>query len=138
MILFDLESARMTRFEKQGQGKSDSGLFPQADSLSSEQTRLVARQKGNGIYLNMLKDDNSLWELYYITQPAKSELVVKTSVLQDEKTLDRRLDFYNGITPFVKLQDGKNYKIAPTDRALEQLLAEKDLLQTTVLKKISE
>jgi len=138
MILFDLESARMTRFEKQGQSVTDGGLFSQADSLSSEQTRLVARQKGKGIYLNMLKADTNLWELYYIAQPAKGELVVKTSVLQDEKTLDRRLDFYNGITPFVKLQDGKNYKIAPTDRALEQLLAEKDLLQTTVLKKIIE
>jgi hypothetical protein len=32
----------------------------------------------------------------------------------------------------------KDYKIAPTDRALDQLLAAEDLLQTTRLKKISD
>lgn len=138
MLLFDLKAVQLTRFERQGPSEGGDGLFAQADSLSSEFIRLAARHKDGGFYFNMFKDDIGLWELYYLTQPAKGEMLVKTSVLNDEKTFERRLDFYNGITPFTQLEGRKDYKIAPTDRALEQLLAEDGLLQTTRLKKISD
>lgn len=138
MLLFDLKAAQLTRFERQGPSEGGDALFAQADSLSSEFIQLAARQKDGGFYFNMFKKDKSLWELYYLTQPAKGEILVKTSVLKDDKAFERRLDFYNGITPFTQLEGRKDYKIAPTDRALDQLLAAEGLLQTTRLKKISD
>lgn len=138
LMLFDLESARMTKLEQHEPFETGAALFPHADSLSSEQTQLVARQKNGGFYLNALKNDSNLWELYYLTQPAAGRLLIKTSELKDEKAFEQRLDFYNGITPFAKLEGGKDYKIAPTDQALEQLLKEEDFLKTLYLKKISD
>lgn len=135
---FDLKSGLMTKYETRELHQAGNAFFFQADSLSSEPTRLVARRNGGGIYLNILRDDKVLWELYYVMQPAQNELLVKTSVVKNEKDFQRRFDFYNGITPFVKLEGEKDYKIAPDDRALEKLLAEEDLFQVTRLKKISE
>lgn len=138
MLLFDLKATQLTRFESQGPSEGGDGLFSQADSLSSELIRLAARQKDGGFYFNLFKNDNGLWEVYYLTQPAKGEMLVKTSVLKDDKDFEQRLDFYKGITPFAKLEGRKDYKIAPTDQALGRLIADENLLQTTRLKKISD
>lgn len=135
---FDLKSGLMTKYETHRLRQASNTFFFPADSLSSEATRLVARRKDGGIYLNGLREDGALWELYYVTQAANGDLRVKTSVVKNEKDFQRRFDFYNGITPFVKLEGEKDYKIAPDDRALEKLLTDEDLFQVTRLKKISE
>lgn len=136
---FDLKSGLMTKYEtRELRQAAGNAFFFQADSLSSESTRLVARRKNGGIYLNGLREDGTFWELYYVTQAANGDLRVKTSVVKNEKDFQRRFDFYNGITPFVKLEGEKDYKIAPDDRALEKLLTDEDLFQVTRLKKISE
>ena len=135
---FDLKSGLMTKYETRELQQAGNAFFIPADSLSSEPTRLVARRKDGGFYLNVLREDGKLWELYYVTQSAPGELLVKTSVVKNEKDFQRRLDFYNGITPFVKMEGEKDYKISPDDRALEKLLTDEDLFQVTRLKKISE
>lgn len=135
---FDLKSGQMTKYETRELNGNGTATFPRADSLSSEQTRLVARRKNGGIYLNVLRDDGVLWELYHVTQPVQGELQIKTSIVKNEKDFKRRFDFYNGITPFIQLEGEKDYKIAPDDRAVEKLLADEDLFQVTRLKKISQ
>lgn len=135
---FDLKSGLMTKYETHELRQAGNAFIFQADSLSSESTRLVARRKNGGIYLNGLRKDGALWELYYVTQAANGDLQVKTSVVKNEKDFQRRFDFYNGITPLVQLEGEKDYKIAPDDRALEKLLTDEALFQVTRLKKISE
>lgn len=136
LMLFDLKTGQLTRYETQVL-QGGGALFSRADSLSSQQARLVARQKGSHIYLNSLREKGDLWELICINQSAKGELRVITSAVKEKKEFEQRLEAYDRITPFVKLDGENNYKIAPTDQALEKLLADEHLFQTTTLKKIS-
>lgn len=136
LILFDLAAGQTTGFDvHHGVGLSQT-VLPNADSVSTTLTPLQVRQKGKGYYFNTWKKENGLWELYYVTQPEPGVLIVKTSTVQDKDALERRLDHYNAITPFIKEGDN-NYRINPTDQALEQLLSDDKLLETTRLEKIS-
>lgn len=133
--LFDLEAGTQQEFEQQEDGKLKAAWLPGSDSLTVKQFRLVARQLRNGYYFNTQEEPDAKWALLYVTQPAKDQLLVKISNLEDSQDFERRQDYFNAITPFRKTDDNK-YVINPTDPALGQLLAEKHLFQTTVLRKI--
>lgn len=137
MMLLDLEQSALTGFDVQKGVANNDRMIPDADSVALSDIRLVARQNRQGYFLNQLtKPDGNLWELYYLEQPSPDELVVKTSVLKNKEHFEKRLKHYNAITPFAQSNDGNAYIIDPSDKALEQLLADDELFHVTRLRKI--
>lgn len=133
--LFDLEAGVQTEFEHKKECIARAEWMPGADSVSSKSLRLVARQLHKGYYFNTQAGEGATWALMYVVQASKDKLVVKISNLEDQNEFERRQDYFNAITPFRKT-DSNKYVINPTDQALERLLGEEHLFQTTYLTKI--
>ncbi|MCB0531150.1 MAG: hypothetical protein H6574_09575 [Lewinellaceae bacterium] len=135
--LFDLKSGNKMNFDLKTSASMSSPWLPWADSISSEQATLVARQTRKHWYFNTWEANAKKWSLLYVEQTSKDQLLIKQSHLQNPEAFKMRLDYFNRITPFREV-DSDNFEIDPTDEALEQLLAEKDMFQTTYLRRIEE
>lgn len=135
--LFDLKSGNKMNFDLKTSASMSSPWLPGADSISSEQATLVARQTRKHWYFNTWEANAKKWSLLYVEQTSKDQLLIKQSHLQNPEAFKMRLDYFNRITPFREV-DSDNFEIDPTDEALEQLLAEKDMFQTTYLRRIEE
>lgn len=135
--IFDLKSGNKISFDLKNSAGISSPWLPGADSIGSEQSTLVARQNRKHWYFNTWEANAKKWTLLYVEQTGKDQLIVKQSHLQNPEVFKNRLDYYNRITPFREV-DSDHFEIDPTDEALEKLLAEKDLFQTTYLRRIEE
>jgi hypothetical protein len=133
-MMIDLEANTLTKFSKEGGGVQDTELIPLADSLSSETLPLVFRQRGRTYYLNMKAQGQTNWFLYAVSEQDKNNLTIKASFLKDKPGFEERFSYFNKITPFQRI--GSDFQINPTDNAMELLLAEPGLFETTYLKKI--
>lgn len=133
-MLIDLETNTVTKFNKERGDTQGDELIPLADSLSSETLSLVCRQRGRMYYLNIQVPDQTNWFLYTVSEQDKNNLTLKAGFLKDKTAFEARLGYFNKITPFKKT--GSDYLINPTDNALDQLLADPDLFETSYLKKI--
>ena len=134
--LFDLETGVQTDFELEKQAGTKSNGFPEADSISTKTTSLVARKDRKAWYFNT-QEEGEKWTLLYLEQPDKDRLIVKFSQLENPKDFKNSLDYFNAITPFRETESG-HFEINPDDAALARLLAEGKLFQTTVLRKIGD
>ncbi|MBK8969300.1 MAG: hypothetical protein R3D58_19910 [Saprospiraceae bacterium] len=135
--LFDLKSGNKISYDRKSSSGITSPWLPEADSMSSTRTPLVARQIQQRWYFNSWEASAQKWTLIYVEQSGKDQLLVKQSQVQNPEAFKDRLDYFNRITPFRELESD-HYEISPTDEALEKLLAEKDLFQTTYLRRIDE
>ncbi len=112
-----------------------SGILPEADSLETEEARLVARSKDNAYYFNRKKPELPGWELICLLPQPSGGWLIKTSDISDDKAFKEQLGNYNKITPFEKIDDSK-YRINPGDAELARLLAEKELFYSAELKRL--
>lgn len=135
--LFDLDAAAQTDYETKSEFRLTDEWLPGADSISAKPLQLVARQTRQAWFFNTRPDSSDKWSLLYLQHPSKDRLIVKVSYLADSQKFEERIDHYNAIAPFRKVEDG-GYVVNPTDQALERLMAEDGLFQTTYLRRIGE
>jgi hypothetical protein len=133
--LYDLKAGLLTEFDSDNQIRTSAALLPMADRIETEAGKLAARQNRKGWYFNTQKGPESNWSLLYIEQAGEDRLRIKQSYLENEEAFKKRLDYFNAITPFRETASN-NYEIDPSDQALERLLVEDGLFQTTVLRKL--
>ncbi|MBK9338965.1 MAG: hypothetical protein IPM98_21470 [Lewinellaceae bacterium] len=127
--LFDFKAGKRIEYERERQAILRAEWLPAADSVSVKSSRLVARQQQKTWYFNTRKEADTTWSLIGLEQDAKGTLRITLSSLNDRKTFEQRMEYYNAITPFRK--DGENrYVINPTDEALQQLMKKENLFQT--------
>lgn len=135
--LFDLKTGNKINYDLKSGASISSPWLPEADSISSERTTLVARQNQKRWYFNTWEASAQKWTLLYVEQSGKDQLLVKQSQLQNPEAFKNKIEYFNRITPFREVESD-HFEIDPTDAALEKLLAEKDLFQTTYLRRIEE
>ncbi|MBL7774537.1 MAG: hypothetical protein JNK89_00955 [Saprospiraceae bacterium] len=134
---FDLSSKQQVEYELERNTRLEAGLLPEADSLRAQTAPLVARQSGKGWYFNKKDAETGWWTLLYVEPAARGELRVQMSNLSNPEAFKTRVDDFNRMTPFRKI-DSDHYLIQPDDAALVRLLATEGLFQTTRLLRIEE
>ncbi len=135
--LFDLDAGIQTEFELEKQAGLVASGLPEADSISSKTSALIAKKDRNAWYFNTRADSNSKWSLMYIRQVAPDQLTIKISHLEHPDDFKNRLEYFNTITQFREIASD-NFLIDPDDAALSRLLAEDGLFQTTHLRRIED
>lgn len=138
MYHFAAQNGLEQSFESEpGTGGGDV-LLPDADSLSTKTSLLVARQRAGAFFLNTRAEGDPGWSLTWCQPATSGDLLLKFSSRWSLDTLiENNRAHYEGITPFVKTSDS-DYLLNPDDRALDALLADPKLFEVMRLKKLKD
>ncbi len=132
---FNFKSGQRLEYEPEQRATVQTAFLPAADSVSVNSSQLIARQKQKTWYFNTRKEADASWSLIGVEQDSKGDLIVTLSSLDDRKKFEQRLEYYNAITPFRKVDDNR-YEINPTDEALDRLMKVENVFQTIRMRKL--
>jgi len=132
-MTLDLSSKTAIVYDQDNSPNRNDLIFPNSDSLVSQEKPIVLRQKGQSWYLNIQEAEANKWSCFVITVPAKDEFKIMLNILQDSESFENRLHYFKTILP-IESRD-RNYYINPSDEAFERFLAE-PIFETLNLKKV--
>jgi hypothetical protein len=138
MYHFAAQNGVEQSFEAEPGKEGGDALLPDADSLSTKTSLLVARQRAGAFFLNTRAEGDPGWSLTWCQTAPSGELLLKFSSRWSADTLiENNRAHYEAITPLGKTPDD-DYLLNPDDRALDALLADPKLFEVMRLKKLKD
>jgi hypothetical protein len=132
LYLYNFDNQYSTSYEKMRKTH-----ISESDSVKIERRIMKALEKDGALYLNFKEGSFGLWDWLHLRSPRAGVLIATMSSLENPDQFKAEIERYNKITPFTKMEEGRDaYRIDPSDAAFEVLLAEQDFFNKLILKKI--